>query len=419
MSDVAIRVENLSKLYQIGAQQAQYQTLRDSLVSAVGAPVRYFQSAFQRANNEQPGRNTSYWALKDVSFEIKQGDVVGVIGRNGAGKSTLLKILARITEPTKGYADVYGRVASLLEVGTGFHQELTGRENTYLNGAILGMKRAEIDRKFDEIVAFAEVEQFIDTPVKHYSSGMYLRLAFAVAAHLEPEILIVDEVLAVGDAEFQKKCLGKMGEVARGGRTVLFVSHNIASIRSLCNHGLWLNKGAVVNYGDVRSITESYLYSTHTVSGNQIDLSGYSRSSGYGDKARIKNMYLNHGQPIYYDQPLSVTFSFEAFRDIDDIAIGIGFCSSEGTRLMTVDSDLSGESRSLKSSDKHSVEMNIDPLLLQPGHYLIDVGIRSGSHGLDFLPSCMQIEVLPGPLTPAHLIRGDGGIRLPAIWKWD
>src|SRR5207247_905772 len=241
MSDIAIRVENLSKRYEIGAAKRRHDTLRDQLADGLKALFR---------NKGQPRqRKESIWALKDVSFEIKHGEVVGFIGRNGAGKSTLLKILSRITEPTAGHAEVRGRVGSLLEVGTGFHHELTGRENIYLNGAILGMKKAEIDRKFDEIVDFSGVEKFIDTPVKHYSSGMHVRLAFAVAAHLEPEILLVDEVLAVGDAAFQKKCLGKMGDVAKKGRTVLFVSHNMAAVTRLCPKAILLDNGSIALSG--------------------------------------------------------------------------------------------------------------------------------------------------------------------------
>ncbi|HVS35440.1 MAG TPA: ABC transporter ATP-binding protein, partial [Gemmataceae bacterium] len=226
MSDVVVRVEGLGKRYQIARRRERHDTLRDALTAGVRGLGRRLGGMF-RGRSESENDET-FWALQDVSFEVKRGEVLGLIGRNGAGKSTLLKLLSRITEPTTGRLALRGRVASLLEVGTGFHPELTGRENIYLNGAILGMKRAEITKKFDEIVAFAEIEQFLDTPVKRYSSGMYTRLAFSVAAHLEPEILIVDEVLAVGDAEFQKKCLGKMGQVAEGGRTVLFVSHNIA-----------------------------------------------------------------------------------------------------------------------------------------------------------------------------------------------
>lgn len=251
MSDVAIRVENLSKQYRIGGPPERYRTLRDTLNERVVGPFRAIRSRCGRARAQSSTPRNEIWALKDLCFEIKHGDVVGIIGRNGAGKSTLLKILSRITEPTTGYADVQGRVGSLLEVGTGFHPELTGRENIFLNGAIIGMKKSEIERKFDEIVAFAEVEKFIDTPVKRYSSGMYLRLAFSVAAHLEPEILLVDEVLAVGDVAFQRKCLGKMGAVAARGRTVLFISHNLGVIKELCKTSMVLNGGQLEFHGTV------------------------------------------------------------------------------------------------------------------------------------------------------------------------
>ena len=255
----ALRVDGLSKQYQLGATRERYRTLRESLTETATAPFRALRSTLTRVGDRKSKRGPiSIWALKDVSLEIQEGDVVGVIGRNGAGKSTLLKILSKITEPTTGFAEIHGRVGSLLEVGTGFHNELTGRENIFLNGAILGMRRAEIHRKFDEIVAFAEVEQFIDTPVKRYSSGMYLRLAFAVAAHLEPEILLVDEVLAVGDASFQKKCLGKLGDVAKEGRTVLFVSHNMGAIRSMCTQGIVLDRGMVKESGEIGKAVECY-----------------------------------------------------------------------------------------------------------------------------------------------------------------
>jgi lipopolysaccharide transport system ATP-binding protein len=259
MSDIAINVERLSKQYHIGGTQNRYRTFRDSLTDALAAPIRRAGKLLRGDASGVSGMDEMIWALSDVSFNVKWGEVVGVVGRNGAGKSTLLKILSRITEPTRGYADLYGRVGALLEVGTGFHPELTGKENIYLNGAILGMSRAEIESKFDEIVAFAEVEKFINTPVKHYSSGMGLRLGFAVAAHLEPEILVVDEVLAVGDAAFQKKCLGKMGEVARQGRTVLFVSHNMAAVSVLCSKGLLLNGGQIVFIGDVADAIGKYM----------------------------------------------------------------------------------------------------------------------------------------------------------------
>ena len=261
MNNLAIRVEGVGKLYHIGAIEERHDTLRDHLAQS-------FKSLFRRngrrsalsASRPAPSENT-IWALKDVSFTINRGEIVGIIGRNGAGKSTLLKILARITEPTIGFAEIHGRVGSLLEVGTGFHGELTGRENIYLNGAILGMRKTEIDRKFDEIVAFAEVEHFIDTPVKHYSSGMYLRLAFGVAAHLEPEILLVDEVLAVGDAHFQKKCMAKMEDVGRQGRTVLFVSHNMPAITRLCERTILLGQGGVQMDGPSHQVAGSYLNS--------------------------------------------------------------------------------------------------------------------------------------------------------------
>ena len=257
MSDIAIYVENLSKQYRIGSLQPGYRTVRESLTNAVQAPFRRLYSVVR--GQAPVTSNETIWALKDVSFEIKRGDAVGIIGHNGAGKSTLLKVLSRITEPTEGEARIKGRVGSLLEVGTGFHQELTGRENVYLNGAILGMSRREIARKFDEIVAFAEVDRFIDTQVKHYSSGMQVRLAFAVAAHLESEILLVDEVLAVGDVAFQRKCLGKMSSVATEGRTVLFVSHNMAAVLSLCASGILLKSGTIHSTGTAPTIVKEYL----------------------------------------------------------------------------------------------------------------------------------------------------------------
>jgi lipopolysaccharide transport system ATP-binding protein len=259
MSDIAIHVENLSKRYKIGARQKRYPTLRDQISDIGSGVLNKGRQIFTRQTPSLRSQSEDiFWALKDVSFEVKRGEVVGIIGRNGAGKSTLLKILSRITKPTSGRVRLYGRVGSLLEVGTGFHAELSGRENIYLSGAILGMKKREIDRKFDEIVAFAEVDKFVDTPVKHYSSGMYVRLAFAVAAHLEPEILLVDEVLAVGDAAFQKKCLGKMGDVAKEGRTVLFVSHNLQVISTLTQGSLLLDQGVLMFNGDTNLALRNY-----------------------------------------------------------------------------------------------------------------------------------------------------------------
>ncbi len=274
MGDFAVRVENLGKLYHIGAQQERYPTLRAALTRSFVRPLRRLRSRFQRSSKqssdkfEEGGADDFLWALRRVSFGVKEGDVVGIIGRNGAGKSTLLKVLAHITEPTEGRIVLRGRVGSLLEVGTGFHPELTGRENIYLNGAILGMKRVEIERKFDEIVAFAEIEKFLDTPVKHYSSGMYVRLAFAVAAHMEPEVLLVDEVLAVGDVGFQKKCLGKMEQVAGEGRTVLFVSHNMVAVRSLCRYVHLIDSGRIVASGSATEVVNKYTMSANSLEGD-------------------------------------------------------------------------------------------------------------------------------------------------------
>ena len=300
MTDLAIKVEHLAKQYRLGMQQAAYKTFRESLVNAAGAPIRWLKG-------ERRPVPTTFWALDDVSFEIKQGEAVGIIGRNGAGKSTLLKILSHITSPTKGRVDLYGRVGSLLEVGTGFHPELTGRENIYLNGAILGMSRVEITRKFDEIVDFSGVEKFLDTAVKYYSSGMYVRLAFAVAAHLEPEILLVDEVLAVGDAEFQKKCLGKMDDVAHEGRTVLFVSHNMAAIEKLCKSIILLQKGVIEKSGEANAVIEYYLSSFNS---NKLTGSLENRTDREGNgKVRVIDIkLLNEKREQIYSIEMGQTF---------------------------------------------------------------------------------------------------------------
>lgn len=275
MSESIITVESLSKRYRIGEKEKGYKTFREAIIDVLAGPVRNLKRLRELTNfddieiypfNKSPvshvgkaAQNDVIWALKNVSFDVRQGEIVGIIGRNGAGKSTLLKVLSRITEPTAGDIKIDGRVSSLLEIGTGFHPELTGRDNVFLNGAILGMKKKEIESKFDDIIAFAETDKFVDTPVKYYSSGMYLRLAFAIAAHLEPEILLVDEVLAVGDAVFQKKCLRKMGDVAKEGRTVLFVSHNMTAVRSLCMSAIWLDKGMVLESGEAGRVVDSYL----------------------------------------------------------------------------------------------------------------------------------------------------------------
>lgn len=428
MTDIAIKCEGLSKQYRIGERES-YKALRDVITDAARSPFRRVRLALDRRpttddrqGNGHPsavGGPASFWALNDVSFEVKRGEVVGIIGRNGAGKSTLLKILSRITKPTRGHAKIHGRVGSLLEVGTGFHPELTGRENIYLNAAILGMRKAEVAEKFDEIVAFAEVEKFIDTPVKRYSSGMYVRLAFAVAAHLEPEILVIDEVLAVGDAAFQKKCLGKIGEVAHGGRTVMFVSHNMGAIRSLCTEVIWLNEGCKVDQGPSASIVESYLRTTIQQAGSSIDLSSAVRHDGSGTRLRIRNIEFNDGTPIFHGEPLKVRIEFETSAALEKVAFGFGFSSAEGIRVMSVDSDLLDQQRDFSEAHIGMVEATIPELQLQPERYSLDVGARSGNNsGLDYLPGCAQVEVLPGPTTPPLIIRRTGGMRIPAAWEW-
>jgi lipopolysaccharide transport system ATP-binding protein len=325
MDDIAIRVEGLSKKYRIGERQERYRTLRDTLAEAAVAPFQRLRSVFRHGAREGNGGG-DIWALKDVSFEVKRGEVVGIIGRNGAGKSTLLKILSRITEPTEGLAEVYGRVGSLLEVGTGFHSELTGRENLYLNGAILGMKRSEIERQFDEIVAFAEVEKFIDTPVKHYSSGMYLRLAFAVAAHLEPEILLVDEVLAVGDVAFQKKCLNKMQGLACQGRTVLFVSHNMNAISILCDSALLMAEGRITARGTASWAVNHYLSESASSTG-RVCLDGDLDAVAHGSTLHLRAVSLEDEagevKPIFASsEPIYAVLEFDIGEPSDDLCIG-------------------------------------------------------------------------------------------------
>ena len=332
MSNIAIRVENLSKQYRIGERES-YKALRDVIADAAAAPFRRVKSAFNgngssngsALSTQHPARKTpnSIWALDDVSFEVKQGEVVGIIGRNGAGKSTLLKILSRITKPTKGHAKIYGRVGSLLEVGTGFHPELTGRENIYLNGAILGMRKAEIERKFDEIVAFAEVEKFIDTPVKRYSSGMYVRLAFAVAAHMETEVLIVDEVLAVGDREFQKKCLGKLDDVSHAGRTVILVSHQMNQIRQLANRAIWLEAGRLKQLGKSATVVSEY------------ESSAFARSAQSMTNHCFQFWKLKDGGNVITDglQSVSICIGLQSSQRIVNGHLGIAILNTDKTVL--------------------------------------------------------------------------------------
>jgi lipopolysaccharide transport system ATP-binding protein len=358
MSDVAIRVDGLSKQYRIGARQEGYRTLRETINRAASAPWRGMRSLWNGAGAQSQERN-KIWALKDISFEIRQGDVVGVIGRNGAGKSTLLKILSRITSPSLGYAEIHGRVGSLLEVGTGFHPELTGRENIFLNGAILGMRRSEIERQFDAIVAFSEVEQFIDTPVKHYSSGMYLRLAFSVAAHMEPEILVVDEVLAVGDAAFQKKCIGKMGEVANAGRTVFFVSHNLGAVKELCTSSLILSNGKLDFQGGV---TEGLGRYSRGVSQDESD--GTARGTRWSWVEMGCKAIGDDAVEIGPNQPIIVQAMLEAAQDFVSTRMILLIENSLGDTV--VHHKIQG---GRMQAGRYEISAKVPPLPLAPGVY--------------------------------------------------
>ncbi|HEX8117326.1 MAG TPA: ABC transporter ATP-binding protein [Pyrinomonadaceae bacterium] len=333
-SDIAIRVEHLSKRYRIGqGRSPRYATLRDRIAGAFAAPLRGLSPSARSRASAGPD-DDHIWALREVALEIKRGEVVGIIGRNGAGKSTLLKILSRITEPTEGRAEIYGRVGSLLEVGTGFHPELTGRENIYLNGALLGMKRAEIGRKFDAIVAFAEIERFIDTPVKFYSSGMYVRLAFAVAAHLEPEILIIDEVLAVGDMAFQKKCLGKMGDVAHEGRTVIFVSHHMPSITRLCRRVLWLEGGRLLRVGAASEVVAAYLSGSRLAAGERVWEGAQDDAPG-GKSIRLAAVRVKDDEgrvspTVDAQHPFAIELEYHLLERLPPLRVGFTLSTGDG-----------------------------------------------------------------------------------------
>jgi lipopolysaccharide transport system ATP-binding protein len=425
MSDIIISVQNLSKRYMLGREQGQrerYVALRDVIMGKARGLARSGRDFLGRQSAPAQAQNEEFWALKNVSFDVRRGEVIGIIGRNGAGKSTLLKVLSRITDPTAGRVELRGRVASLLEVGTGFHPELTGRENIYLNGAILGMAQAEVRRKFDEIVAFAEVERFLDTPVKRYSSGMYVRLAFSVAAHLEPEILIVDEVLAVGDAEFQKKCLGKMDEVSRqGGRTVIFVSHNMGVIANMCPTTIWLEKGRAHMTGASRKIVNEYLSKGVSTEDKVLQLVGKPRSPGmHDDRLRIESVEWLTPIPLRHGEPVEVLIRFRTRAPVAEVSIGIGFSGLDGKRLLTYDTDFASTRRAdISSPGLHKVLMRIDSLPLAPDLYSLDVGSRSSyRHGLDYVSACAQIEVIPGENTPAEIVVPGAGVRLESRNSW-
>jgi lipopolysaccharide transport system ATP-binding protein len=427
MSDPIITVENLSKKYLVAHRtgpeaRSRYVALRDVIGREVRNLARKTVDVVRGRQVLQGDTVEEIWALKDVSFEVKRGEVLGIIGRNGAGKSTLLKILSRITEPTRGRVTLRGRVASLLEVGTGFHPELTGRENIFLNGAILGMTRVEIKRKFDEIVAFAEVEKFLDTPVKHFSSGMYVRLAFAVAAHLEPEILVVDEVLAVGDNEFQKKCLGKMDEVSRQeGRTVLFVSHNTAAMERLTSRSIWLDRGSVHSCGATEDIMREYLSHDGLNRDCLVQLTQLPRQYTDGNELRLTSLEWLCNLPLRHGETLKARIAFENRVPIKNVAIGLGFCDPLGKRILSYDTDLQdGHRPNLRRPGVHSVDLEIDALPLQPDTYAFDIGCRfKDNTALDYIPCAFQIEVLAGPRTPSFIAIRQTGVRLKASWTWN
>jgi len=397
MSTIVIQVENLSKEYRLGTinhgtlkrdLQSWWARLRDK--EDPNARISSDQSRALSANNER------FWGLRDVSFEVNQGDVVGIIGRNGAGKSTLLKILSRVTAPTKGSLKIKGRIASLLEVGTGFHPELTGRENVFVNGAILGMTKKEINNKFDEIISFAEIDKFIDTPVKRYSSGMYVRLAFAVAAHLEPEILIIDEVLAVGDAQFQMKCLGKMENVSKkDGRTILFVSHNMAAITALCNKGIVLNAGEITYKGDCKKAVS--IYNGHNLN-NELSLETCSQRAGSGGIKITKVWITNAMNEITHIFSSLAIASINLTADVgpkyqhNNISVGIAIDSSDGKRIFTVVS--SWGDQKIRTNGPHlTVRCILKSIPLIPDKYLISVSIIDQGDTLDVAIHCLNFEI--------------------------
>jgi lipopolysaccharide transport system ATP-binding protein len=424
MSDTVIRVEGLGKKYTIGHQRNGSDGLRHKLNNFVTAPFRALRrmtaDAGLRSSVSGLRRSSDFWALRDVSFEVAQGEVVGIIGRNGAGKSTLLKILSRITEPTEGRVRIRGRVASLLEVGTGFHPELTGRENVFLNGAILGMTREEIKRKFDEIVAFAEVEKFLDTPVKRYSSGMYVRLAFAVAAHLEPEILIVDEVLAVGDEAFQKKCLGKMDKVAQQGRTVFFVSHNMPSIKRLCTSVLLLSNGQLMRRGSADSVVAEYLRENAT-NRAVIELADSDHAIQSPLRIRTVEVLNSKGAPsniIFFGEDIFIKLTVQAEAPIPNVRVGIGI-HTNGVRLATVHAPAVNFPA---SPQPHTFVCRLPAKTLLPNFYSVHVGAHSPERGgLDWVPDAVDFRIEPVAIERAddHDHRDWGLIGLAAPWEGD
>ncbi len=409
MSDVAIQIEGLSKQYRIGVRET-YPTIRDAVVRAVTTPFNQLRSWASGSLNAV-GPNW-IWALQDVAFEVKQGDVIGIIGRNGAGKSTLLKVLSGITEPTSGYADIHGRVGSLLEVGTGFHMELTGRENIFMNGALLGMRRHEIKRKFDEIVDFSEIEAFLDTPVKRYSTGMYMRLAFAVAAHLDPEILVVDEVLAVGDAAFQKKCLGKMSDVARQGRTVLFVSHNLSTIQALCRKTLWLNRGQVIDIGPTSEVVHRYLKAAMAAEADPVAERQDRKGDGSVRVRAIRIESANGQSVIQSTSPLRVTIDYVSDAPLRHPRFVVELYDMSGTGIYFLDTKCTGSLPDVMPA-QGSVSCETEAINLTPGRCYVDLEVRKDRLLADQVQYAAYVDVETAPFYPTgHVPRRQDALGL-------
>jgi len=386
----AVRIERVSKRYQLGVRPSVDGSFREMLVNVAKAPIRRMRRLSGRA------KEGWFWALRDVSFEVPPGEVAAIIGANGAGKSTLLKVLSRITEPTEGRIELRGRVASLLEVGTGFHPELTGRENIFLNGAILGMRRAEIRQKFDEIVDFAEVSAFIDTPVKHYSSGMYLRLAFAVAAHLDGEVLLVDEVLAVGDTAFQKKCLGKMRDVSRGGRTVVFISHNMAVVSALCTRAIVLEAGRPVFDGPAGAGVRHYLEHSRADAALTWDLASASRTvDDLGLLVRLERVtaLTARGDGFLFAEPLRFRVDVASAATLEHVECAVGLDDMFGSRVVTFMSDR--QQMSMSAGGRYNIDVTVPPFGLRPGRYLLSVSLYSGGQYHDYLVHVGAFSVVP------------------------
>ena len=417
MSQIAIEVAGLGKKYHIGGLQKSYYRLTDQVADMFTAPFRRAGKLLRGQATGAAELDETIWAIQDVSFQIKSGEVVGIIGRNGAGKSTLLKILSGITDPTEGYADIYGRVGSLLEVGTGFHAELTGRENIYLNGAILGMKKAEIERKLDEIVAFADIDKFLDTPVKHYSSGMHVRLAFSVAAHLEPEILLVDEVLAVGDMAFQRKCLGKMDDVAQAGRTVVFVSHNMGLLQTLCKRGIFLHKGTVDTDGTITEAVDAYLQTLEQARSQ--DLSKRTDRKGHGHVKLVGTEVMNNsnGSSSILKTGHPARFVFCVSGIVPGMGCNFFIYDTIGQPITSFQSKVRGPEDAYDSKNGLKFVCELDELLLLPGRYRIDVAIVGDNLLQDFIEAAAVFEVVEGQVR-GRPSQPDGKFSVSMSHRW-